>query len=89
MFIPINKEFIDICKEIKSKELSANQWAEIESDDMFQCGSYVGGFDADEMEFCFSYYGIGQAEYWFQLGLSKIKEIADGKYCELTGQLVE
>jgi len=48
------------------------QWAEIESDDMFQHGNYEGGFDATGMTFCFSVYENGQ-EYWFEFPLSEVE----------------
>ena len=52
------------------------EWAK---DDMFQKGSCVGGFDADEMEFCFSYYDKNHKEFWFQLNLVQISDIVASK----------
>lgn len=43
------------------------EWADIESDDMFQEGPYVGGCDAIEEAFPFSYYADDSRKYWFQL----------------------
>ena len=68
----VNNDFLIICKEILEENKSDDQWAEIESDDMFQQGNYEGGFDATEMEFCFSVYENGQ-EYWFQFPLSEVE----------------
>ena len=55
MEIPLEEELVNICREIEAKNFSNSQWAEIESDDMFQTSQFVGGYDADEREFCFSH----------------------------------
>jgi len=68
----INNDFLIICKEILSENKTQTEWAEIESDDMFQRGDYEGGFDATGIEFCFSVYENGQ-EYWFQSPLSDVE----------------
>ncbi len=78
MEIPINSELIIICKEISAENKSIDQWSEIESGDMFQSGCLIGGFDADDKEFCFSFFGEDKSEYWFQLGLSIANKIASG-----------
>lgn len=69
------EEFLSICKEIISKELSVSGWSEIESSDEFQTDNYCGGFDEIEGEFTFSYYDKQRNEYWFQLSIEKIAEI--------------
>lgn len=79
MKIKINEDFLEICQEIKRMDLNLEEWSEIESDDMFQKGAFSGGFDKDEEEFCFSYFAHDQREYWFQVPLSKIIELADGE----------
>lgn len=66
--------FFKICAEIVSENKSIAEWAEIESDDMFQVAEYEGGFDATGMEFCFIVY-INSVEYWFQLSLDAIVKI--------------
>lgn len=66
--------FLRICKQIVDESKSLEEWAEIESDDMFQNEDYVGGFDATEMEFCFSVF-IDNNEYWFQISLEKVNDI--------------
>jgi len=76
MLHKIEKDFLDICKEIITENKTVAEWAEIESDDMFQSGKYEGGFDATGMEFCFSVY-IEDVEYWFQLSLDTIYKIND------------
>ena len=50
----LKSSFLKIANEIIEQHNSLNEWAAIESDDMFQEGIYVGGFDATEMEFCFN-----------------------------------
>ena len=75
---PVTPEFIMLCKEIVGEGKTESQWAEIESDDMFQTSNYIGGFDADEMEFCFSLY-IGEDEFWFQIPLNQVRDIAEGR----------
>ena len=78
----VNSDFLIICKEILEENKLESQWAEIESDDMFQQGNYEGGFDATEMEFCFSVYEKGQ-EYWFQFTLSEVKLFEQGLKLEV------
>ena len=76
--IKIDEQFKKICKRIITRNFNINQWAEIESSDEFQTKNYCGGFDATEMEFCFSYYENKQ-EYWFQLSLNDIKRIINNR----------
>lgn len=45
---------------------------------MFQEGDISGGFDATEMEFCFSVH-INDKEYWFQISLSTLPLIVSGE----------
>ena len=86
MDIPIEPELRSICQEIQSKALGLLQWSEIESDDMFQQGNFIGGFDADEKAFCFSYFDQNKSEYWFQFGLETAKEISQGYKPVLAGR---
>jgi hypothetical protein len=83
MLLQINQEFRKICEEIIAEKRGETDWAEIESDDMFQTKSFCGGFDATEMAFCFSYYDDKRKEYWFQLSLDVVKEIVDNKKNEI------
>ncbi len=53
------------------------EWAEIESDDMITVDSVRGGFDATEAEFCFEL-RIDSREFWFQLALAQVEQIAAG-----------
>ena len=66
-----------ICREIIAAGRTESEWAERESSDMFQRGTYCGGFDADEMEFCFDTL-IDGTEYWFQFNLQDAARIAVG-----------
>ena len=75
-------DFIIICTQIISEDKTPEEWAIVESSEMFQEGDYVGGFDATEMEFTFSIYENGK-EYWFQLLLIVINDIAKGKKKEV------
>jgi hypothetical protein len=67
-------QFREICQQIYSENRDVDEWSELESDDMFQQGVYVGGFDADEREFCFSVY-LESGEFWFQVSLDQIGQI--------------
>ena len=79
MNILVTEEFRGICSEIVSERKSDQEWAAVESDDMFQSEHFVGGFDATEQAFCFSYFDPSATEYWFQLTRSEIEEIAAGR----------
>lgn len=72
----VNSDFKAICQTIMKEDKSLEQWALIESDDMFEKGKYVGGFDATEMEFCFSVREDGN-EYWFQISLEEVKDVVN------------
>ena len=72
-----DEAFRGICQQILSENRNLEEWSEMESDDMFQYGPYVGGFDADEGEFCFSVYRA-DGEYWFQVSLEQIRQIVEG-----------
>jgi hypothetical protein len=85
MNIPVTDELMDIFRKIESERKSIDEWAEVESDDMFQSESFVGGFDADELAFCFSYFAVGGHEYWFQITLSDIERILAGNSVRISG----
>ena len=89
MEIPIESELKNICQEIHEKALELPQWSEVESDDMFQRGNFVGGFDADEQEFCFSYFVTNRTEYWFQFSIETAIEISRGATPKIVGRLAE
>lgn len=87
--IPITEELVGLLKKIKTEGKSLEEWAEIESDDMFQSGRFVGGYDADEAAFCFSYFDIDGGEYWFQFTLSDVDDLLVGKKRFLIGRPAE
>jgi hypothetical protein len=82
--LEIGKEFRDICAQILAEQKTSDDWAAEESDDMFQSVSFSGGYDADEDAFCFSYYDEQQNEFWFQLTLDEVREVAAGTRTRLT-----
>jgi hypothetical protein len=86
MDIPINEELLTILREIHSQSKSEEEWAAIESSDMFQSASYDGGYDATEQAFCFSYYAPDGMEYWFQLTLDDIAAVLGGGNMTLKGR---
>ena len=77
--IEIDEQFKQICERILVRDFDINKWSEIESSDEFQTENYCGGFDATEMEFCFSYYREKE-EYWFQLSLTDIERIKNSNF---------
>ena len=85
MDIPIEDELKSICIEIVNQDYSTHQWLKIESSDMFQSLSFVGGFDADEMEFCFSYFDENRTEFWFQFTWDQAQSISKGESVKLSG----
>ncbi|GAA3647291.1 hypothetical protein [Flavivirga jejuensis] len=79
----LEKEFKLIAESILNENKSLDEWSEIESDDMFQEGKYVGGFEAIEKEFCFSLYEDDGEEYWFQLSIDEIEKFLKGKLIDV------
>ena len=77
MELRFDETFRKIAQSIIAEGKTEGEWGEVESDDMFQSGGYVGGYDAVEGAFTFSYYGA-DGEYWFQLTLDEIRDVADG-----------
>lgn len=84
--IPINTDLKSICDEIVDDNLTDEQWAAIESDDTFKRESIVGGYDADESAFCFSYFDDEKKEYWFQFDIGTAKKIAEGIEISVEGR---
>lgn len=81
-------DFLRIVEQIIFENKQPQEWAELESSDAFQEGNYVGGFDATEMEFCFSVYLDGK-EYWFQLSLEEVHKIQHGQLQETDVRLAD
>lgn len=80
--VEIDEELRSLLREIKLQRKSATEWAEIESDGLLQSENYRGGYDATEMEFCFSLFR-NQKEYWFQFSLSEIDTLLRRSDAEL------
>ena len=89
MRIQVGDELRRICGQILSEKLSEAEWAARESDDMFQSDTYVGGFDATEKAFCFSYHAADGSESWFQLTLDEVQQIARGELLEILARPAE
>ena len=66
----------EICQAIAARQLSLTQWAAVESSDEFQSGRLVGGFEATEGAFTFSYFEVGGTEWWFNLTLERALAVA-------------
>jgi hypothetical protein len=71
----VTEEFLSVCSQILKENKSEDEWSLIESDDMFQTENIVGGYDADENAFCFSYYDENRQEFWFQITLDEVGAI--------------
>ncbi len=85
MEITITQELESLCFQIMAKNLSAAQWADLESTDMFQNEVFCGGFNAQENMFCFSYHNEDDIEYWFQLSLYDAIQISKGHEPRIVG----
>jgi hypothetical protein len=71
-------DFRAICRKIVAERRTTVEWDSIESCDMFQQGAYVGGYDACEQAFTFSYYDPQKKEWWLTLSLPIAEKIASG-----------
>ena len=80
--LEIGPVLISIFEAILAENKTQDEWAEIESDDLIQEGPFVGGYDATEEAFCFSYYE-GEKEYWFQITEAKIRQSVAGQLTEI------
>lgn len=79
----IDQELRHILFQIKNENKTLEEWAEIESSDMFQSENYCGGFDATENAFTFSYFAKDSVEYWFQFSLDELEAIHHLKISEI------
>jgi hypothetical protein len=89
MTIDIPEDLATICRLVVAEGKSDDEWAEIESDDMFQEGSVHGGYDATERAFCFSYYRPDGEELWLQLTLTEVAAVAAGSLISMEARLAE
>lgn len=85
--IPLVDDLVAICEEIVAAGKPLESWAAEESDDQFQKPQFCGGFDAIEGEFTFSYYAPHGVEYWFQLSLEQVRQIAQGMEVPIDGRV--
>jgi hypothetical protein len=69
----------EICQAIAARQLSLAEWAAVESSDEFQSSRLVGGFEAIEGLFTFSYFEVGGTEWWFDLTLERALAVAAGE----------
>ena len=76
--IQANDDLRAICREIVAEGKNLTEWDRVESCDAFQHGSFVGGYDACEQEFTFSYYDASKKEWWFSFSLPIAEKIARG-----------
>ena len=72
-------QLAEICRAIAARRLSHEQWSQVESSDEFQSDSLVGGFDATEGLFTFSYFDGAGIEWWFDLTLERALAAAEGR----------
>lgn len=77
MLTPDN-ELVALCQTILATGRTLEEWRQRESDDEFQSAHYVGGYDATEDAFCFSYYESDAEEWWFQLSLDELRSLTAG-----------
>ena len=73
----------EVCRDIAARRFTLEQWSAIESSDEFQTDCLVGGFEALESAFTFSYYDSSRTEWWFGLTLSQAETIAVGAPIEV------
>lgn len=83
MWLKIDDELLNVFRSIAKESKTMDEWAETESDDLFQSENYLGGYDADEMAFCFSFFDQRGHEYWFQVGFDQIDRILAGELPQL------
>jgi hypothetical protein len=76
-----------IAGEILAANMSDAEWAAVESDDGFQRGAWLGGYDADERAFCFGRKTV--PELWCQFDLADAPGIAQGAVRSLPARLAE
>ena len=71
--------------EILAANKTDAEWAAVESDDGFQRGAWLGGYDTDERAFCFGRKSV--PELWCQFELADAPGIARGAVRSLPARL--
>jgi hypothetical protein len=89
MELVVDEELRNIARRISQQGRQLEDWRAIESDDMFQTEHYIGGFDATEDAFCFSFCPAAGREHWFQFSLDDAVRIADGHLTTLVARPAE
>lgn len=89
MRIPVTEEFRNICRSICAEARSEETWSLVESDDLIQTDNFEGGYDTTERAFCFSFYDDQRSEFWFQVTLAEVNQIAAGEDVTLVGRAPE
>ncbi len=79
MQIQVDEELRNVLQYISKANKTEKEWALVESDDMLQFDHYVGGYDATENAFCFSYYKPDGQECWFQFTLEEVAPLLSGQ----------
>ncbi len=77
--VQVDNDLLAIAREILDSNRSKAEWAEVESDDMFQLGSWCGGFEALEGAFTFSYYRNDGQEFWCTLTIEELRMLVEGR----------
>ena len=75
---PVDDDLAAIAAVTVRANRTEAEWAAVESDDMFQRGLYVGGYDADERGFTFSVYA-DDGELWLEFTIDDALAIAAGR----------
>ena len=78
VLLPVDADLAAIAADIIREDRTELEWAAVESDDTFQRGRYVGGYEEPERAFTFSFYGK-DGELWFQFTLDQARAIAAGR----------
>ncbi len=74
--IRIDDTILRFCRDIVSRGLDEDTWADREACDTFLTDRYCGGFDASEMAFCFGVYDrVGEEICCFKFRLDQIPSI--------------
>jgi len=88
MLLAVDADLAAIVAEIVAQNRTDLEWAAVESDDMFQRGRYVGGYEGPEQAFTFSFYGEG-GELWVQFTLAEAHAIASGRLQAVSARAAE
>lgn len=74
-----NDDLRAICREIVAAGKTADEWDRTGADERFGRGPFVGGYDAAEQGFTFSYRDAAKKEWLLVFGLPVAQKIAAGQ----------